>query len=185
MVFALKLKRLSCFKIRSYFWFFSRYGSTNTCYFPKKYKMHLGILCPWRDGYLLHYNLAEYLRHALSRSGLVFYALRQSDWSKSLFYFQTSFTPLAFFKRTRLITRKHIKPHFNANFHFHYHDFFSFVQFRSKGYPQLHLSTLTGASWSPSVPVKCSAGSFWRPTAWMDLKIPQSAETQKTHNNES
>ena len=91
------------------------------------------------------------------------FAAAQSDWSTSLFYFQTSFTPLAFFKRTRLITRKHIKPHFNANFH--YHDFFSFVQFRSKGYPQLHLSTLTGASWSPSVPVKCSAGSFWRPTA--------------------
>ena len=41
MVFALKLKRLRCFKIRSYFWFVSRYGSTNICYFPKKYKMHL------------------------------------------------------------------------------------------------------------------------------------------------
>ena len=57
---------------------------------------------------------------------------------------------------------------------------FSFVQSCSKGYPQLHLSTLTGTSWSPSVPVKCSAGSFRRPTTCMNPRIPKSAEPQKT-----
>ena len=31
-----------------------------------------------RDGYLLHYNLAENFCHALSRSGLVPYALRRN-----------------------------------------------------------------------------------------------------------
>ena len=123
MVFALKLKRLSCFKIRSYFWFVSRYGSTNICYFPKKYKMHLNYKSVTATSYFIVFFCRLFFASNVPvRIRALCFAAAQSDWSTSLFYFQTSFTPLAFFKRTRLITRKHSKPHFNTNFH--YHNFF-------------------------------------------------------------